>query len=306
MQAKCAQRTAFRPLQVLRTSVIYKDEHVIALNKPYNLAVQGGSKVSTHRHRSCSLLGPIGPLQVRRSVDSLASLAFGLDEAPRLVHRLDRSTSGVLVLARTQEAARHLAAAFALRSAESMAPDARSPDASESECSLSKVYWALLQRAPSPRAGRVDVRIHRVSRVDGTESMEIDSGAQAACGSQRTITEYKTVQTDSKSGYAWCELRPLTGRKHQLRIVCAQSLGAPIVGDYKYGFGSPRQKQRHDDGQQSTALHLHCYSITVPLPPVEDGRAVRLEAQLPAHMERSWSRLGWGSAAATKATVRSQ
>ena len=247
---------------------------------------------------------------MQQSVDSLASATFGLNEAPRLVHRLDRTTSGVLVLARTQAAARHLTAAFALHSAESMAPGhASGVDASETEalaeCALSKVYWALLQRAPTPHAGRVDVRMHRTSGGDGLDSVELDSGCEAALGSKRTVTEYTTICTDSKSGYAWCELRPLTGRKHQLRVVCAQSLGAPIVGDYKYGFGSPRQRQRAADGQQSTALHLHCYSITVPLPPTETGRAMRLEAQLPAHMERSWSRLGWDAVPATnKATVR--
>src|SRR5579871_5569193 len=176
--------------KALQGAVLYRDADMIALNKPPGLAVQGGSGVDRH-------------------LDGLLdALRFDAAERPRLVHRLDRDTSGVLLLARTSAAAAHLAEAFRGKEAE-------------------KLYWAVVVGVPSPRVGRINQPLAK-KRGHGGERV-----AAAGEEGQRAITDYRTLDTAARRA-AWLELAPVTGRTHQLRVHCV-ALGTPILGDGKYG-----------------------------------------------------------------------
>ncbi len=222
----------------LLDAILYQDDHIIALNKPAGLAVQGGSKTSRHLD---------GMLDILR---------FGADR-PRLVHRLDKDTSGVLLLARTGAVAARLAASFRNR-------DAR------------KIYWALVAGVPRPAQGRIDVALAK-RPSDGRESVVSDPDA-----GKPAITEYTTLEAIGNRA-AWLELRPLTGRTHQLRSHCT-TLGTPIVGDGKYGGAEARL------GGLANRLHLHARAISIIHP--DTGKALRVTAPLAGHMAQSWSMLG--------------
>ena len=225
----------------LQTLVLHRDRHVLALNKPPGLAVQGGSKVARH-------------------LDSmLDALKFGAKERPRLVHRLDRDTSGVLLLGRSAASTARLAAAF--RGHE-----------------VRKIYWALVVGTPCPRDGHIDLALSKLPHGGG-ERMKVDpkSGKLAA-------TLYATVGTAGQRA-AWLALMPLTGRTHQLRVHMAE-LGTPIHGDGKYG-GRAAFLER---GRISHNLHLHARSLTFPHP---DGGMLSLTASLPSHMAQSWHLFGF-------------
>ncbi len=246
---------------MIRAAVLWRDDDVIALDKPPGLAVQGGS--GQHRH-----------------VDGLAeALRFGRDEKPRLVHRLDRDTSGVLLLARNARAAAALARAFQARTTR-------------------KVYWAAVAGVPSPRAGTVRTGLVKApghgaggegekmavvpfDRVAGTE------------GAKRATTDFATIDA-AGNRTAWVALAPITGRTHQLRAHMA-AIGTPIVGDGKYG-GSGQENLGSGWGAQlggevSRKLHLHARSIDIPHPVT--GRRLRIVAPLPEHMARTWALFGW-------------
>lgn len=169
----------------LRARVLYRDDDIIALDKPAGLAVQGGS--GQHRH-----------------LDALAeALRFDAAEPPRLVHRLDKDTSGVLLLARHGTAARRLTRAFR-------------------DGGIAKTYWAVVVGVPRPAAGEID---QPLAKAGGR--MGADAEGRAA------VTRYRTIAaSDGKA--AWLALTPLTGRTHQLRVHCTL-LGTPIAGDRKYG-----------------------------------------------------------------------
>jgi len=225
-------------LAAVQAAVLYRDAWVLALNKPPGLATQGGTGV-------------------RHSVDGLAEgLRFGAPARPRLVHRLDKDTSGVLILGRSAAAADALARAFRGQAAH-------------------KVYWALIAGHLKPRAGRIDRPIAKLKRGGG-EKMAPDPEGKTA------QTAYATIAT-TRSGVSWVALSPLTGRTHQLRVHMAD-LGTPILGDGKYGGRAAFPETVPVD-----QLQLHAREIAVPHP--EDGTTLRLTAPLPAAMAATFEAL---------------
>jgi 23S rRNA pseudouridine955/2504/2580 synthase len=226
----------------IRSLVLYRDDHVIALDKPPGLAVQGGT--GTHRH-----------------VDGmLEALRFGAPEAPRLVHRLDRDTSGVLLLARSRAAAAALGKAFRGRAAQ-------------------KLYWAIVVGLPEPRSGRIDLPVAKLPGRAG-EKMAVDEAA-----GQRAATLYSVMESAARR-LAWVALSPQTGRTHQLRVHCA-AMGWPILGDGKYGG-----QGAFIAGQGlSRKLHLHARSIALPHPVT--GAPLIVRAPLPVHMKETWDFFGF-------------
>jgi 23S rRNA pseudouridine955/2504/2580 synthase len=241
--------------EALHRSVLYRDEWVIAIDKPAGLAVQGGTGQ-------------------RRHLDAmLEALSFGADEPPRLVHRLDKDTSGVLLLARTAQVARQLTAAF--RGKE-----------------VRKLYWAAVAGVPKAAHGRIAVPLGKRTGRDGEKVGATESGKEA-------VTLYQVAARRGKKA-AWLVLSPLTGRTHQLRVHCA-ALGHPILGDGKYGgrdafpkgaAGAPLVKR----------LHLHAREIACPHP--ADGTTLRITAPLPPHMAETWSALGFDPAAGEAAAAK--
>jgi 23S rRNA pseudouridine955/2504/2580 synthase len=235
-------------LKDLEKSVLYRDDDVIVVNKPAGLPVQGGPGITRHLD---------GMLDILR---------FGSEHRPRLVHRLDRDTSGVLVLARTPGVAAKLAAAFRSRDVE-------------------KTYWAIVAGRPVPVEGRIDLPLKRVSgpRGEHTEPAEREDKEGS-----RAITDFQTLDHAARK-LAWLELKPLTGRTHQLRVHCV-AIGAPILGDEKYA--------KPDHNGAGTAfvdglpeqLHLHARALSLPHPA---GGTLTVEAPLPPHMRESFSTLGF-------------
>ncbi len=223
----------------LRAMVLHRDERVIALNKPAGLAVQGGSKV-------------------RRHIDAmLDAVRFDAKERPLLVHRLDKDTSGVLLLARDARAAKALAASFKGRETE-------------------KIYWALVAGVPRPRQGHIKLPVAKRPGPGG-EKMAVDGKS-----GKRAETDYAVIDSAGRK-VAWMALRPLTGRTHQLRVHMA-SLGTPILGDGKYGGEAAFLPGL------SAKLHLHAHSIAIPHP---DGGTLRVTAPLGGPMAESWATLGF-------------
>lgn len=223
--------------------VIHKDSSVLVLNKPSGLATQGGSGIKEH-------------------VDGLLSqLTFGKRQRPRLVHRLDRDTSGVLVVARTVPAAVALSESLRRRDAE-------------------KIYWALTIGVPERARGRIRSSLgkEKVGRDEKVREVEADiDGAKAA------VTDYVVIDTAGRE-FAWVAAKPVTGRMHQIRVHMA-SLGTPIVGDFKYGGAAARGR-----GEIANRLHLHARSIDIAHP---EGGRLRVTAPLSPHMQQTWRLLGF-------------
>ncbi len=247
--------------RMIRAAVIYRDAHVIALNKPPGLPVQGGSKQTRH-------------------VDGLAeALRFDADEKPRLVHRLDKDTSGVLLLARSRSVAASLTAAFRHR-------DTR------------KIYWAAIAGVPSPRMGTIRFGLVKApghgKGGEGEKMLCVHPGQiDATPGAKHATTDYAVIEAAGTRA-AWVALVPVTGRTHQLRAHMAE-IGHPIVGDGKYG-GSGQENLGDGWGAQlggevSRKLHLHARSLSLTHPVT--GARLHLSAPLPAHMERTWEMFQW-------------
>ncbi len=247
--------------RMISDCVLWRDDHIIALNKPPGLPTQGGSKQTKH-------------------VDGLSeALTFGLDEKPRLVHRLDKDTSGVLLLARTREAAKALTGA--IRHKETR-----------------KIYWALVAGVPTPYLGEI-----RFGLVKAPGHGAGGEGEKMLClhprdidttpGAKRAHSLYATLYRVAGRA-SWVALEPLTGRTHQLRAHMAE-IGHPIIGDGKYG-GSGQENLGDGWGAQlggiiSRKLHLHARSMGFRHPVT--GKPVTINAPLPEHMAQSWQALGW-------------
>lgn len=246
---------------MIRACVLHMDEDVIALNKPAGLAVQGGSGQWRH-------------------VDGLAeALRFDRPDKPRLVHRLDRDTSGVLLLGRSARAAAGLAKAFQTRATR-------------------KIYWAVVAGSPAPAAGTIRYGLvkapgHGPAGEGEKMNLVMPDKVASTEGAKRAVTDYATIEALGKRA-AWVALNPVTGRTHQLRAHMA-GIGNPIVGDGKYG-GNSQENQGDGWGAQlggavSRKLHLHARSIEISHPVT--GARLRVTAPLPEHMARTWHLLGW-------------
>lgn len=235
--------------EMLRDLVIYMDKSVIVLNKPAGLATQGGSGLSEH-------------------VDGmLDALMFEKKQRPRLVHRLDRDTSGVLVIARTVPAAAALAKALQQRDA-------------------TKIYWALTRGVPKKKQGTIKLALAKKSGfgVHGKDERVTLAGRDDD-DAKRAMTEY-VVLGEAGEEFAFVAAKPVTGRTHQIRVHLA-SLGTPIVGDFKYGGKDARGR-----GAIADKLHLHARSIDIAHP---DGGRLRATAPLSPHMTKSWALLGFNA-----------
>jgi 23S rRNA pseudouridine955/2504/2580 synthase len=225
--------------QFVREMVIYKDPSAFVLNKPPGLATQGGTKTTQH---------------LDRLLDGLA----GDDGRPKLVHRLDKDTSGALLVARSARSAGHFAKAFSGRTAR-------------------KVYWAIVVGDVSPNEGIIDAPLAKQPGTGG-EKMHIseEHGLPAK-------TRWRVIDRAGNRA-AWVELQPLTGRTHQLRAHMA-SIGHPIVGDAKYG-GS----EAFLTGGISRKLHLHARRIRIDAP---GGGAIDVTADLPPHFAETLATIGF-------------
>lgn len=223
----------------IRSWILYEDADVVALDKPAGLATQGGPGVIRH-------------------IDGLLDgLKLKGGERPRLVHRLDKDTSGVLLIARTVTAAAHFAAAFKARETR-------------------KIYWALVKGVPSPRDGKIVAAVEKLPMEGGERMIVTERGKPA-----RTL--YATIEHAAQKA-AWLALRPLSGRTHQLRLHCAH-IGHPIVGDGKYGGAEALL-----GGAVSRKLHLHARRLVIAHP--KKG-LLDITAPLPQHMKATWSMFGW-------------
>lgn len=253
---KSAAPLSERDVAEIQKMVLYKDDELIVLNKPHGLAVQGGTKTTRH-------------------IDGmLDGLMFGGKERPRLVHRLDRDTSGVLVVARTAKSAGALARAFQSRDME-------------------KVYWALVIGHPEHDAGTISAALAKTGGR-GNERMEWDDEE-----GQSAVTDYRVVATAARK-ISWLELMPHTGRTHQLRAHC-KLIGTPIIGDGKYAVTNPDPDQRVDlhDGllaEVADRMCLHARSLTIP----RYGRKpLTVTAPLPKHLSDAFDDLGFSESDAT-------
>ena len=226
-------------VQLVRDMVVHEDPSAFVLNKPPGLATQGGTK--THQH-------------LDRLLDGLA----GEGGRPKLVHRLDKDTSGALLVARTARSAGHFAKAFSGRTAR-------------------KVYWAIVAGVPDAEQGVIDAPLAKQPGTGG-EKMHVneEDGLPAK-------TRWKIIDRAGNRA-AWVELQPLTGRTHQLRAHMA-ALGHPIVGDAKYGG-----IDAFLTGGISRKLHLHARRIRIDGP---EGRKIDVTAKLPPHFAETLATLGF-------------
>jgi 23S rRNA pseudouridine955/2504/2580 synthase len=238
-QSEAAQKT----LAALKEMTIYEDDDVLVLNKPLGLAVQGGSGMTRHIDQM---------LEVMR--DSKG-------QKPRLVHRIDRETSGCLLIAKTRFAASYLTGAFRERSAR-------------------KTYWALVPGMPKPKQGRISTFLAKEESEDDTIMRVAQHGDE---GASHAVTYYAVVET-AGSKLTWVSLKPVTGRTHQLRAHM-EHIGHPIVGDPKY-FNIENWQL---PGGLQNRLHLLARRIVIPHP---RGGVIDATAPLPPHMQQSWNLLG--------------
>lgn len=257
--------------RAIRDMILLDDRDLMVLNKPFGLAVQGGSGTKVHLD------------------GMLASLANERGDRPVLVHRLDRDTSGVLLIAKTRKMAADLGEIFRSRQAQ-------------------KIYWALVEGVPRPAQGRISLYLakgeamgdNRAPRAKGKhgpeERRDIEKMRVAKHGeadAQHSVTYYAIVDKLAPR-LAWLSMKPLTGRTHQLRAH-AEAIGCPIVGDPKYGHTLEDSYRRADQNQNlptgvENKLHLLARRLILPHP---KGGVLDVTAPLPPHMKKSWEMFGF-------------
>jgi 23S rRNA pseudouridine955/2504/2580 synthase len=226
-----------------QSMILHEDKDIFVLNKPSGFAVQGGTK--TFRHLDGLLMG----------------LAHELGERPLLIHRLDRDTSGVMVVAKRRAIASSLGTLFASRN-------------------VQKTYWAVVKGVPKPPQGKIDVALIKAKGPEGDRMRASREGEED--DEQRAITSYAVIDKAGKVA-SWLSLKPMTGRQHQLRAHTAH-IGTPILGDNKYNGDNDLP-----EGVQNL-LHLHARRLVLPHP---RGGTVDVSAPLPAHMLHTFELLGF-------------
>jgi 23S rRNA pseudouridine955/2504/2580 synthase len=241
---KAEQKVYSADAEFLKELILYEDDDIYVFNKPHGLASQGGT--GTKRHMD----------------GLLKSLPNKKGEPPKLVHRLDRDTSGCLVVAKSKAAATHFGNVFKSRSAR-------------------KIYWAIVAGNPMPKQGRISCFLAKQATTDGEQMVVVSNGDQGAVHSM----SYYSVTDIASRRFAWVTLKPVTGRTHQLRVHMAQ-LGTPILGDPRYfnienWEGAPGLAE---------GLHLHARRISLPL---RSGKRLDVSAPLPPHMQQSFDALGF-------------
>lgn len=234
----------------LSAMLLHEDDKVLVINKPAGIAVQGGSGITRHID---------GMLEAWRNKKG---------EKPRLVHRIDRDTSGILVIARTRQAAVQLTKAFRERSTR-------------------KTYWAVVKGVPKKPTGRISNYLLRVQTPEGDKMRVVPHGTD---GAEHAVTIYRLIEQAGRN-LSWLEMEPETGRMHQLRVHAAD-IGCPIIGDPKYFEAD--QNWQFPGGIQKR-LHLHARHIAIPHP---SGGVLDVTAPLPPHMVQTFNLLGFDEAAA--------
>jgi 23S rRNA pseudouridine955/2504/2580 synthase len=251
----------------LHDLILFEDRDLIVLTKPYGLAVQGGSG------------------QTRHIDGMLASLPNERGDRPLLVHRLDRETSGVLLVAKTRKVAADLSEIFRSRQAK-------------------KIYWALVYGVPKPAQGRISLYLAKgegmeKSRNEGQGTAarrELEKMRIAAHGDDdalHSVTYYATVDK-APPRLAWLSLKPITGRTHQLRAH-AEAIGHPIIGDQKYRGPAAAGAKTNDPMRMipegvERKLHLLARRLVLPHP---HGGVLDVTAPLPPHMQRTFDMFGF-------------
>lgn len=231
--------------EILAKMLLHEDDKVFVFNKPAGLAVQGGSGVTRHVD---------GMLEAWRSEKG---------EKPRLVHRLDRDTSGALVVARTRLAAMKLAEAFRGRDAH-------------------KTYWALVKGVPKKLEDKISTWLVKEPSPDGDRVRVANHGEK---GADHAVSHYRVIEQAAQT-LAWLEMEPYTGRTHQLRVHAA-FIGNPIIGDPKYFEADTNWDF---PGGLQNRLHLHARRLVIPHP---SGGKLDVTAPMPPHMRQSWNLLGF-------------
>ena len=248
--------------EAIRAMILFEDRDVLVLNKPYGLAVQGGS--GTKRHVD-------GMLQALADKDG---------NRPVLVHRLDRDTSGVLLIAKSRKMAAELGEIFRSRRAK-------------------KIYWALVEGVPKPGQGRISMFLAKgegMGETRGQGRADLERMRVAKHGdpdAQHSLTLYAVVDKVTPR-LAWLSMRPVTGRTHQLRAHC-EAIGHPIVGDPKYNRKPPNDPARSDPLRAvppglEPKLHLLARRLVLPHP---RSGIIDVTAPLPEHMKKSFAMFGF-------------
>ena len=240
---------------VLAKMLLHEDDKVFVFNKPAGLAVQGGSGVTRHVD------------------DMLEAWRSKKGEKPRLVHRLDRDTSGVLVVARTRLAAMKLAEAFRARETK-------------------KTYWALVKGVPKKREDKISTWLVKETTPDGDRMRVAKHGEE---GADHAVSYYRVLEQAGQT-MCWLEMEPYTGRTHQLRVHAAH-IGNPIIGDPKYFEADTNWDF---PGGMQNRLHLHARRIIIPHPV---KGMIDVTAPMPPHMRQSWNLIGFNEASADEDEV---
>ncbi|CAA6670370.1 unnamed protein product [Spirodela intermedia] len=293
-------------IEYLQRLVAYKDSAIIVLNKPPKMPVKGSLPV----HNGMDVL-------------AAAALSYGNEEGPKLVHRLDAESSGLLLMGRTRESTAWFHSLFSsVRHAKSS-----SEISNGAHKATVQKYWALVIGRPKEPEGVICAPLSKVLLSGGRTERVILAHPSGIDGHRDAVTEYR-VLGPTINGCSWVELHPLTGLKHQLRVHCAEALGTPIVGDYKYGWcAHQRWKQmpqvdyepvtgeayrlRRPEGlavqkgsvlSKVPLLHLHCREMVIPNvakalrlgreggpSPGGTGDLLRFVASMHSHMQISWN-----------------